>query len=294
MQGIVALPNGILAGFADTVLCLSEPYLYHAWPFEYRITFAEKIVGLASIAAGLLVVTRRTAYLVSGVAPAAMTVTRLEINQACVAKRGVVDMGDYAIYPSPDGLVAVSGNRAELLTQALFTREQWQALTPATISAFEHEGRYVAFYNNGTPRGFIFDPAGGMNAFVPITANVAAAFYDAFTDTLFVNNEGAIRKWEQDFANVLPYSWKSRKFVVEKPVCFSLIRVQAWDSLAAKPVTAKIWADGVLKATVTLDSATQPYARLPSGFVAKIWEVELTGSNPISHAGLFTSFAEIV
>jgi hypothetical protein len=293
MVGVTALPNGLLAGFADTTLCFSEPYLYHAWPFEYRITFAEKIVGIASIAAGLLVVTRRTAYLVAGVSPAAMTVTRLEINQACVSKRGLVDMGDYAIYPSPDGLVAVSGNRAELLTKDIFTREQWQQLVPTTISAYEHEGRYIAFYNDGAPKGFIFDPSGGLNSFVPISANISAAHYDAFTDTLFVNNNGTIRRWEQDFVNVLPYTWKSRKYVAEKPVCFSLVRVQAWDNLTSKPITVKVWADGSLKTTVTLNG-TVPYARLPSGFVAKVWEVEFTGSNPISHAGLFTSFVEAV
>jgi len=292
MVGVIATPNGFLAGFSHKTLCLSEPFLYHAWPFEYRITFEDVIVGIASIAAGILVTTTRKPYIVTGVSPAAMVVVPLEINQACVSKRGVVDMGDYAIFPSPDGLVAISGNQAQLLTQEIFTREQWQAFKPETIHAYEHEGRYIGFVDlGGFKTGFIFDPVG---AFINVGAWVGAGYYDAFTDTLFVNHNGVVRKWGQNFDNPTPYQWMSKKHVSLKPNCFSIVRVLTWNDPADDPVTVKIWADGDLKATITIDNKATPFARLPGGFVAKIWELELTGTNPVSHAGLFDSFADVV
>jgi hypothetical protein len=34
-------------------------------------------------------------------------------------------MGEFAIYASPDGLVAIAGANVEILTKSIMTRAQW-------------------------------------------------------------------------------------------------------------------------------------------------------------------------
>ena len=292
MLGITALPNGVLAGFAGKTLVFSEPYLYHAYPLDYRISFDEPIVAIAAISSGLLVVTDTKPYVVTGISPAAMAVTNLDAKQACVSKRGMVDMGRYAIYPSPDGLVLVEGQNVVLVTDQLFTRKQWQDnYYPTTIHAYEWEGRYIAFYNDAA--GFIFDPRGGANSFVEIGDYLEAAYFDPTEDTLYVNDAGTVRAWGQG-ATFNSYTWKSRKALLPKPVNFGFIRVVAHNSLASSNVTVRIWADGDLKITAVLNNDDSPWHPLPGGFRAKEWEIEITGTNPISHIGLFESLSEAV
>lgn len=296
MLGVVALPNGILAGFSGNTLVLSEPYLYHAWPLEYRIAFEEKIVGIASISSGLLVATTKRPYVVTGVHPSAMAVSNLNVKQGCVSKRGLVDMGKYALYPSPDGLVLVEGHNAEVITEGLFTREQWQArFNPTSISAYEYEGKYLAFYNNGVdpPAGFMFDPRGGVNAFVEITAHMNAAYFDELEDTLYVNDAGNIRRWAQG-STFNTYTWRSRVMLAPRPTNFAAVRVEAVNDLNTSPVTVEIWADGALRTTAVLNNSVTPYARLHSGFLAKAWEVVITGTNPVSHVGIYAKLSEAV
>lgn len=290
MQGVVALPNGVLAGFADKELCFSEPYLYHAWPAEYRLAFDEPIVGIAPIAAGLAVLTERRPYIVTGIHPSSMAATQLDVNQACVSKRGVVDMGDYAIYPSPDGLVAVSGGEAVLLTEELFTREQWQAYSPSTIDAYEYEGRYIGFY--GGTAGFIFDPTGGLNAFINIDDHFDAGYYDPQTDILYVNDGGGLTQWAQN-STEYSYTWKSGVMVAPKPTNYGVLRIHADEAFTSKAVIAKVWADGTLILTYTFNGALS-WTRLPAGFRAREWEIEVVGTNPISFISLSNSMETAV
>lgn len=285
MLGVVALPNGVLAGFAGKMLCFSEPYLYHAWPAEYRLAFDENIVGIASISAGLAVMTERRPYIVTGIHPSSMAATHLDVNQACVSQRGVVDMGEYAVYPSPDGLVGVAGSEAVLLTDNIFTREQWQAYNPETIHAYEYEGRYIAFYDDTA--GFIFDPRAGARAFTNIDNVFPSAYYDPPTDTLYVNDSGNVSAWAQN-SSEYNYQWKSGILVSAKPTNYSVLRVHAHDPFFSKNITVKVWADGVLKATITFNGSTS-WARLPSGFRAREWEIEVTGANPVSYISMSNS-----
>ena len=172
MKGLVAMPNGVFAGFAGRRLCFSEPYLPHAWPVSYRITTEDNIVALSMAGNTLLVATEGNPYVVGGVDPSSMQAVRLEAAQACVSKKSMVDMGDYAMYASPDGLVAVAGNQVELVTEQLIDPKDWlSTYNPTTIQGFLHEGTYVGFHSVGTNdrAGFMFDPRRGKNAFTTLT-----------------------------------------------------------------------------------------------------------------------------
>ena len=67
LKGLVAMPNGILAGFEGNQIYFSEPYYPHAWPDIYALTVDYPIVGLGVYDTTLVVLTTKFPYLISGV-----------------------------------------------------------------------------------------------------------------------------------------------------------------------------------------------------------------------------------
>jgi hypothetical protein len=127
MQGLTAVANGVFAGFSGNRFCLSEPFLPHAWPIDYRITLEEDIVAIGGVSNGVVALTDGRPYFITGTDPSAMTAVQMDIAQACVNARSVVDMGSYLLYAGPDGLVAVTGGQGEVVTQGLISAKQWNA-----------------------------------------------------------------------------------------------------------------------------------------------------------------------
>lgn len=270
MHSLVMLPNGIAAGLSGKNVCLSEPYLLHAWPDAYQIPIDDDGVAMAAIGQSVVVVTNKNTYLGSGVDPASISMVKLEANQSCVSKRSMVDMGAIAIYASPDGLVAVSPTGQVLVvTEEILTRDQWQAYNPSSIHAYYWEGAYVAFYDNGTQGGFIFDPT-SKNGLVELGLYATAGFNDVADDALYLVVDENIVRFNGNTA--LTYQWKSAVEEMPKPLNYGAAQVIA-DSY---PVTFKLYADGVLK--VNKSVADKRGFRLPAGYLATDWEVELSGA----------------
>lgn len=286
MKGLCMMANGIAVGFAGNEIMPSAAFQPHAYPPEYRLTTDYPIVGIAAAGTALIVTTTGNPYLVMGTDPSALSMAKLESNQACVAKRSVVDMGEWVVWASPDGLVAAAaGVQPKVITAPYLLREQWQALKPESIHAYYWEDKYLAFYDTGTTTGgFIYDPASDTG--MQFTSLYATAGYnDLEADALYLVIGGNIVEWNASTA--LTYTWKSKTFTAPRPISFGVSQVKA-DSY---PLTAKLYADGVLKHTQTVTSAA-PF-RLLGGFLAEDWEVELTGEVNVREALLAESMQEL-
>lgn len=61
-------------------------------------TVAHDIVGLAALGQSLLVLTTGYPYLITGTHPSSMGMERLDIEQSCVAKRSISNVGGGVIY----------------------------------------------------------------------------------------------------------------------------------------------------------------------------------------------------
>lgn len=98
--------------------------------------------------------------MITGIDPASMSQQELPIIEACVSARSMVSMGMFAIYASPNGLVMASGSSARLITEGIITSREWGAMTPTSIHAYQHRGKYVFFWytDNSNKGGVIFDP----------------------------------------------------------------------------------------------------------------------------------------
>ncbi|WP_257293460.1 hypothetical protein, partial [Endozoicomonas sp. YOMI1] len=105
LQDMVVLPGGVAVGFSRKELMFSEPYHLYAWPAAYRLAVEYDIQSLAVAANSVIIATDGYPYVAFGTEPSAMTLERLDTAHACISKRSMVDMGDMALYASPDGLV---------------------------------------------------------------------------------------------------------------------------------------------------------------------------------------------
>ena len=133
MLGLVSMPNGIFAGFAGQTVFFSEAFQPHAYPDEYKLTVKSDIVALAPLNSGLLVLTKEKPAVIQGLSPSSMSMMEVDSSLSCVSKRSVVDMGEFVMYSSPDGLVMATESGLNLVTDQTFTRDQWQGYTPSSI-----------------------------------------------------------------------------------------------------------------------------------------------------------------
>lgn len=147
--GLTSMPNGVMAAFVGKDLYFSEPYQPHAWPEKYVLTVDYDIVGLAAFGSTIAILTRGTPYVAQGTHPDNFVMQKMEANLPCMSRRGIVDIGYAAVYPSTDGLVVISASEANLVTRGLFTREQWAALAPESFSAATYDGLYMFTHTLG-------------------------------------------------------------------------------------------------------------------------------------------------
>lgn len=291
MFGITTMPNGITAGFSGNTLLFSEPFLPHSYPRANQLTTASDVVGITSIASGLLVTTKAKPVIVSGTDPRSMASVEIDANLPNTNKRSLVDMGEYAIYSSPDGLVLATNTGVQLITQTIFTRDQWQSYYPENIEAYEYEGKYIGFTwdgsNSGTKKGFLFDPRGQKNAFIDLDFYAQAGFNDRENDELYLVISGVLKKFARS-TSPRSYSWKSREFYSNKPMSPGVAKISAE---SYSDLTFKLYADGSLKHTQTVTNNN--IFRLPGGYQAKAFHIVIEGTDAVNEVCVYESPREI-
>ena len=285
LKGLINLPGGVMAGFKGRDVYFCDPYHPHAWPVQYMQSLDYPVVGLGRMDTTLAVMTTGVPYLIQGSHPDSMTVVKSELEQACASKRSIVSFNGAVIYASPDGLVMLSSNGSKIITEQYFTRAQWQAyFLPTSIHAYQHDLKYIGFYNNGTTSGgFIYDTTSGVLTLHDIYAT--AGFNDLQIDKLFLAfSDRSVKPWLTGSNKT--YTWKSKKFTFPKPMSMACAQLDA----EAYPVTAKFYVDGSLIHTETVASRT-PF-RLPDGS-GRDWEVQLEGNTEVFGFAMAQSMMEL-
>lgn len=286
--GIVQMANGIMLLFSGYDIYPSEAYVPSAYPPGYSLAVDYPIVGGAAVGTTAFVLTTGMPYLLTGSDPSAMSLVKLDSPQACVSKRSIAAVDGGVLYASPDGLIYVTGTgQVTNVTAPFFSRKEWQALVPSSIHGYYHDGRYHGFYNNGvSQKGFIYDPAQGASAFTFTDIYATAGFTDTVQDALYLKVGTNIVKWGAD-DDKQTYTWRSAIFEMPAPDNKACAQVVA----KAYPATFKLYADGVLKHTQTVTSA-DPFW-LPSGYRARHYEIELSGTVEVLAAHVADSMEEL-
>lgn len=143
LLGLTAMPNGMMAAFVGKDVYFCEPYRPHAWPEAYVMTVDYPVVGLCAFGSYLAVLTSGTPYVMQGTHPESMASEKLDAAVPCLSRRGIVDIGMAAYFPSTEGLMQISASGMMNVTASLFTRDQWLGFSPDTISAERQGGSYV-------------------------------------------------------------------------------------------------------------------------------------------------------
>jgi hypothetical protein len=347
LKGLIALTNGMMAGFVGKDLYFCEPFRPHAWPEKYVLTMTYNIVALGSYGTTIVVATDGQPELVDGPHPDSMQQAKMELNLPCINGKGMVDLGYAVAYPSHDGLAIASGGSVAIATAALMTRDDWLKTSPRTFVAGQYSGRYFASYEylraDGIPDSgtFIFDLT-GETPFICRSSRMAdAVYYDIKTSDLYMLIGSEIYQWDALGQVNEIMTWRSKQFILPAPANFGCILIEANDGMSAderaayqalideieieneaifaqnsiggeinglafnvKPINGdelldrpvenytvvKVIADGETIATI---NRINQVVRLPAGFKARAWEVEVNGTAGIAQITLASTVREL-
>lgn len=281
MQGIINTTNGSVIGFAGNEIIPSEPYLPYAYPLEYRQSIADNIVALAEMTNGIVVATDNKPVILQGYNPDSYTVYTIDAGLPCVSSKSMVDMGEYAIFASLDGLVAVSNGQAEIITRDILSREYWQTLNPSTIKGYRYDNYYVGFYND--IGGFVFDVTNGN--YFELDFYAKAGYYETSTGNLYLCVGSDFVTFDNGINT--SYYWKSKDFQITD-THFSCVKVRGTDLGNSEFI---LYGDNVEIMRTPLSGNTSVF-RLPP-FRCSVLNFELEGSGEIELISLAESMQEL-
>lgn len=254
LTGLIAMPNGMMAGFSGKQICFCEPYMPHAWPEKYRLTAAFPIVALGAYGTTVVAGTQGYPYVVSGNSPESMIEEKIEVNLPCINARGLVDLGYSIAYPSNDGLVVVGQGGASVATSALYTRPGWQKLSPGTLIAGQFAGRYFASYqytdiDEVTYEGTIIIDLTNQQPFVLRAGKRVDAFhYELATGSLYMLIGNIVYMWDALGESNEIMTWKSKLVVLPAPTTFGAILIEGKSDLTGEEKAARAAAIAAVQA----------------------------------------------
>jgi hypothetical protein len=299
LRGLVAMANGMLAGYVGNNLYLSEPYQSHAWPVDYMKPMDFPIVGLAAIGNMLFISTEGHPVVAIGNSPAYMSFNKLGAIQSNISGRSMVDMGSGAMYASRDGIVFLTNGTAAMISKGIISERVYQMLNPASIHAYFYRDKYFAFYDSGSTGtlvastderfpakgGFILDPKRSTISFTDVWCD--AAFSDKVSGKLYLvrNESGAnnLYEWNEGSTN-LTQAWMTKPYI-SYPASFAAARV--W--CERYPVTFELYIDETLNFTKVV-SSDEPF-RLPAKRGRK-FSARISGDSYVNGVFMASSMSE--
>ena len=164
LVGWVTMPNGMIAGWRGSELWFCEPFRPHSWPAEYSTVVEYPIIGLGVINQTLVICTAGYPIVATGIHPDSISFSKLASFEPCMSRGSVLSIPEGVFYASPNGLVLVSNGVANLVTEGLIQKDEWNNYNKvATLRATRMGSAYYAF---GSERvGFMQPDAFQTDAF---------------------------------------------------------------------------------------------------------------------------------
>lgn len=151
LTGIVSCENGMIAGISPSTktVWVCEPFAPHSWPIRYMKKFFDAPVALAACGGALYVGTTGRPWVIDlsdpGNATGAAPIKGTRVPLPCVSKRSMVGDTNSAYYASTDGMVALAGGEAKIITQSRLSERDWQALRPNRMVGHVRKGYYHGY-----------------------------------------------------------------------------------------------------------------------------------------------------
>ena len=282
LRGLVGMPNGVMAGFFDNVVCFCEPYIPYAWPVDYQLSTSHPVTAMAVFGQTLVVAHYGGVDYVSGADSASMSSQKDVSKQSCVSPRSMVAVDGGVVYASPDGLCLATSQGVQLITLAHFSREDWQALNPAAMIGAYHESTY--YFTAPSLVIYALHLQSGKLTTVP--ASASAFFQDPITDGLYAANNTTVSSVFAGSGRRIG-KWRSKIVVLPGQQPFAWLAVE---SDFTSPVTVKWYGDGQLCHTAVVTSRAP--VRLPPGRYLE-HEVEVISTATLNSVTLASSTQEL-
>ena len=293
LRHIGAHPSGFMFGHTKHELAFSEPGTTHAWPVRYQQSVREEIVTCCLTGGDIVVLTKGVPYVFNGLSPAAMSPVRIPEPLPCVSQDAVVEVNGTVFYASKNGLVAVSGNSAQVVSSGFFRDVDWRALNPATMRFGQYDDK-VFIYRTGQTT-LIFDPVNPDDGLRFLDLNpVVYTTEEGTGDLLYVAVGDAtrtVKKFNDVLNSPMSLTYVSKEYRLPSPTAFAFCKVLS----DTYPFTLTVYArktNGTVTSRAFSVTSSKPFA-LPSGFLADAWWFGVTGSPQIHSVVLAHSKSEV-
>lgn len=310
--GARIMSNGSIVAFYGRDVYFSTPYLPHAWPQDWRLTIPDLIVGLEVMGQNVMIMTQGSPVLLYGLTPDAMGMQKYSFPEPCIAYGSIVAAPEGVYYAGYSGLVLFTGTGTQNITNVMISRNDWKTGYLDTNTRSERLGtRYIA--SKSDTNGYVIDGLDPRIALVDLVGwlTVGNISSDDYTGDVLAISVDAVYAFDNPTGAETEYRWKSKKFITNKPVNFGALmlhletRSTAWNPTPllnpgytypvgmdkTKQMLVKVWADDVLVFDRAVSNREQ--CRLPSDFVAVVWEVEVQGQCRVQRIGLAETGREL-
>jgi len=299
MVGLTPMWDGMMAGFFSKTICFCVPFVPYAWPIIYQQVIPETVVGLGVWQQNLIVLTDGQPYAITGTDPTALTITPIDASFSCTSKRSICEVPGGLLWASPDGL-AYSGSRGnDSVSDLVFSREQWQALNPASMVVRRWGSFVVVRYNNGTDGALVFDWEKANAVYpnklkikevYPCSTQFDNAYYDKLSGVLYLLNTAnqTISVWDGSATyGVVSFTSKIFRETKAKLYLWAFVRADVY------PVQLTLTVDGVVRLNNFTVTSGTPFKLPLSGFKGKEWQVSINGNGPLQEVVLANSVDEL-
>ena len=319
LVGWVTMPNGMIAAWKESELWFCEPYRPHAWPAAYSNVVEYPIIGLGVINQTLVVCTAGYPIIATGIHPDSISMSKLASFEPCMSRGSVLSIPEGVFYASPNGLILVANGVANLVTEGLIQKDEWNNYNKiATLRATRMGSAYYAFGSKrvgfmqpdafqtdafqaddfaGSFKGFLLDNANQRIAFNTLTSEdiTTNVFNDGWSgETLLLRDDKLYRLDLSDLTFPRDTAlWRSKIFQAPDKKNFAALRIyfevptwaptqnltrdtsdgQTFDKTDQYGVV-RVYADDRLVMTREIRTSSE-LMRLPSGFKADYWQIEL-------------------
>ena len=298
LRGLKAMWNGMMAGFVGKTVWFCEQYVPYAWPSKYSLTINETIIGLAVWQQNLLVLTNGKAYLVTGSSPAALSLQPVDASFSCASKRSICEVPGGVVWAAPEGLVYAGSSGGAIITDLVYTKEQWAALVPSSMVVNVWGTYLLISYNNGSRSTLVIDWEGTQPVYpnkmkvksvYPSSIQFDMAYHDPLTGELYLLNTASrsISKWNTGSAQSATFT--SKLFRQAQPTSFAWAHVRS----DAYPLTISVTADGTTVFSGSVGGG-RPF-RIGGNFKAYDWQITVTtaSGSAVQEVVLATSLKEL-
>lgn len=298
LKGVRELPNGCLVGFIGTQLCYSEPYQPHAWPSRLRRVVNHEIVGIEPYGTTVVVGTKSIPYQAIGNEPESVTMESTNKVWPCLAKRGMVSIGDGVLLPTTHGMAYVGLRGSFMWSDPFFARTEWRELMPEKMVAVSTEGRvYVRYGDLTTAYGvLVFDMSESEIGLTQLSYYPDELYADPVNGQLYIVTADGISQFDAGIGARLDYSWRSKDYHFQKPFNMGAAKVDFVAEMSDEDYAA---AEAAFNAAVAANNAAvSGYRGLGGVNGARLNRYALNGSNianiaPLDLAGVtFTLFSK--